>query len=117
MSCQQDEVIKARVSQSPKTFCNPVNLDYRFMIIEGGEGIREAADPVVVQFKGSYYLFASKSSGYWHSSDFSHWQYVYIDDSVLPIEDYAPGLFVHNDALYYVGSTHGKGMLYRSTEP
>ena len=117
MSCQQDEVIKARVSQSPKTFCNPVNLDYRFMIIEGGEGIREAADPVVVQFKERYYLFASKSSGYWHSSDFSHWQYVYIDDSVLPIEDYAPGLFVHNDALYYVGSTHGKGMLYRSTEP
>ena len=87
------------------------------MIIEGGEGIREAADPVVVQFKERYYLFASKSSGYWHSSDFSHWQYVYIDDSVLPIEDYAPGLFVHNDALYYVGSTHGKGMLYRSTEP
>ena len=87
------------------------------MIIEGGEGIREAADPVVVQFKERYYLFASKSSGYWHSSDFSHWQYVYIDDSVLPIEDYAPGPFVHNDALYYVGSTHGKGMLYRSTEP
>ena len=39
------------------------------MKIDGGEGIREAADPVVVSFKDKYYLFASKSSGYWYSED------------------------------------------------
>ena len=116
IGCQDTHPIKAKIAQSPKTFCNPVNLNYRFMKIDGGEGIREAADPVVVSFKDKYYLFASKSSGYWYSEDFTDWKHV-ITDSVLPIEDYAPGLFIHKDHLYYVGSTHGKGMLYRSAAP
>lgn len=117
ISCQGSHQIKAKVSQHPKTFCNPVNLNYRFMKIGGGQGIREAADPVVVSFKDKHYLFASKSSGYWYSDDFTDWKHVFIADSVLPIEAYAPGLFIHNDYLYYVGSTHGKGMLYRSAHP
>ena len=117
IGCQDTHPIKAKIAQSPKTFCNPVNLNYRFMKIDGGEGIREAADPVVVSFKDKYYLFASKPSGYWYSEDFTDWKHVFITDSVLPIEDYAPGLFIHKDHLYYVGSTHGKGMLYRSAAP
>ena len=117
IGCQDTHPIKAKIAQSPKTFCNPVNLNYRFMKIDGGEGIREVADPVVVSFKDKYYLFASKSSGYWYSEDFTDWKHVFITDSVLPIEDYAPGLFIHKDHLYYVGSTHGKGMLYRSAAP
>lgn len=117
IGCQDTHPIKAKIAQSPKTFCNPVNLNYWFMKIDGGEGIREAADPVVVSFKDKYYLFASKSSGYWYSEDFTDWKHVFITDSVLPIEDYAPGLFIHKDHLYYVGSTHGKGMLYRSAAP
>lgn len=117
VGCQDSFSIQAKIARSPKTFCNPVNLDYRFMKIKGGEGIREAADPVVVSFKDTYYLFASKSSGYWYSDDFRDWKHVLITDSVLPIEDYAPGLFVHGGYLYYVGSTHGKGMLYRSVTP
>lgn len=110
-------VIKARVSEKPETFCNPVNLSYRFMKINGGDGIREAADPVVVYFNGNYYLFASKSSGYWYSNDFITWTHVFISDSVLPIENYAPGIFIHNGYVYYIGSTAEKGMLYRSDHP
>ena len=117
VGCMESSEIKVKVATKPKTFCNPLNLNYRFMEIEGGEGIREAADPVVVSFKDRYYLFASKSSGYWYSTDFRNWTHVYISDSVLPIEDYAPGIFVHGGYLYYVGSTHGKGMLYRSASP
>lgn len=114
--CRAQEQIVATIAEKPRTFCNPVNVDYRFMVIKGGDGIREAADPVVVQHKGKYILFASKSSGYWTSSDFVNWNHVIITDQ-LPIEDYAPGVFVHNDYVYYVGSTHGKGMLYRSNDP
>lgn len=117
VSCSSNKEIRAVIAENPKTFCNPINLDYRFMIINGGEGIREAADPVVVFSKDKYWLFASKSSGYWHSKDFVNWTHVFIPDSVLPIEDYAPAVFVHDDYVYYVGSTHGKGMLYRSNEP
>ena len=78
--CQQETPIVAQVAEQPTTFCNPLNLNYRFMRIEGGEGIREAADPVVVSYKGRYWLFASKSSGYWYSDDFNEWKYVFIPD-------------------------------------
>lgn len=115
--CCDKDAIKATVSQHPSTFCNPLNLNYRFMKIAGGEGIREAADPVVVTFNGKHYLFASKSSGYWYSTDYSSWTHVVIPDSVLPIEDYAPGLFVYDNHLYYAGSCGGKATLYRSSAP
>ena len=115
--CKSHQDIQAKVSLHPKTFCNPLNINYRFMVIGGGDGIREAADPVVVQFKDMYLLFASKSSGYWYSKDFAHWTHVFISDDVLPIEDYAPAIFVHNGYVYYVGSTRGEAMLYRSSQP
>lgn len=114
--CRTEKVIKATIAENPKTFCNPLNLDYRFMKINEGAGIREAADPVVIQYKHKYILFASKSSGYWVSTDFINWNHVIITDQ-LPIEDYAPAIFVHNNYIYYVGSSHGKGMLYRSNDP
>ncbi len=115
-SCNFNGKIEAKVAKHPKTFCNPLNLNYRFMMINGGNGIREAADPVVVSFKGKYWLFASKSSGYWYSDDCNDWTHVEISNSVLPIEDYAPGIFIHNGYVYYVGSSGGNGMLYRSDD-
>lgn len=114
ISCAE-RPIEAKISESPQTFCNPLNLSYRFM--KGERGIREAADPVVVEYKGKYYLFASKSSGYWHTEDFQNWTHVFIPESVLPIEDYSPANFVHDGYIYYVGSTMGKGTLYRSNNP
>ena len=45
------------------TFCNPLNLEYRWN--EDNGAYREAADPMVVLYKDDYYLFASKSGGYW----------------------------------------------------
>lgn len=112
-----DQPIEARVSSNPRTFCNPVNIDYRFMIIGGGEGIREAADPVVIPFKGDYYLFASKSSGYWHTRNFCDWTFVPIAESVLPIEIYAPAILVDGDSMYYAPSAHGTVQLYSSANP
>ena len=46
------------------TICNPVNLSYRYML--DAPSRREAADPNMLVFKGEYYLFASKSGGYFH---------------------------------------------------
>lgn len=115
-SCSDDNIY-TKVADHPKTFCNPVNLDYRFMKIKGGAGIREAADPVVIEFKGKYYLFASKSSGYWSTTDFVNWNHIIIEEPVLPIEDYAPAVFVNNDSIYFVASTLGRATLYRSFDP
>ena len=115
--CDGADLDEVKIATHPKTFCNPLNLNYRFMKIGGGNGIRDAADPVMHYFKGRYYLFASKSSGYWYSDNFTDWQHVFIADSVLPIEDYAPAVFSHNDYIYYVGSSGGEAMVYRSAAP
>ena len=113
-----EKKIKAEINDSPHTFCNPVNLNYRFIKKENGAGAREGADPVVTYFKGNYYLFVSKSGGYWYSSDFNNWKFVPISEDVLPIEDYAPATYVHNDSIYYVGSIWtSPSTLYRSAEP
>lgn len=53
---------------------NPMNLNYRFQPKD--ESRREAADPVLEYFKGYYYLFASKSGGYWRSEDLADWEYI-----------------------------------------
>jgi len=41
----------------PNTFCNPLNLDYRFVTTEPSH--RTAADPVITLYKNDYYLFSS----------------------------------------------------------
>ena len=86
-----------RRSNDPATYCNPLDLDYRFQLDEPTR--REAADPAVVYFDHEYWLFASKSGGYWHSPDFSHW--VFVAGTNLPIEDYAPAPAVINGRMYY----------------
>jgi xylan 1,4-beta-xylosidase len=81
----------------PATFCNPLDLSYRFCL--DAPSRREAADPTLVKFKGEYWLFASKSGGYWHSPDLVHWKLIV--PTGLPIEDYAPTVEVIGGRMYY----------------
>ena len=59
------------VTNPPKasTFCNPLNLDYTYKITESDKDIsyRSGADPAVVGFRGDYYMFVTRSLGYWYS--------------------------------------------------
>ncbi len=93
-----------------QTFCNPLDLDYCFSV-EGS--YREAADPMVVVYNDDYYLFASKSGGYWWSHDFRHWTLV--RPTVFPVDLYAPGAFVLNGELYCTFSTGGA--IYKTSDP
>ncbi len=95
---------------SSRTFANPLNIDYRFMIEPPSR--REAADPAVVLFGGDYYLFASKSGGYWYSNDMAGW--IFVTPHGLPIEAYAPAVMAYRGALYYTACDIG---LYRTTNP
>ena len=81
----------------PRTFANPIDIDYRFMTSPPSR--REAADPAIILFQGDYYLFASKSGGYWYSSDMIDWKFVKPEG--LDIEAYAPAVMELNGALYY----------------
>ncbi|GGB72547.1 endo-1,4-beta-xylanase [Flavobacterium suaedae] len=108
-------IISAQNSNDKLTYCNPVNLNYRFCLDEPSR--REAADPVIVNFKGEYFLFASKSGGYWYSSNLVDWNFVTTPD--LPIEDYAPAAVVINDEIYFTASTNGDKVpvIYKSAKP
>lgn len=87
-----------------RTFCNPLNLPYHFQ--SPGPARREAADPVIVLFRGKYWLFASKQVGYWWSDDLLDWHQV--KPTGLPLEEYAPSVTVVNGRLYYTsGGTKG----------
>ena len=90
-------LVNSQAVEPGTTFCNPLDLDYRFQPAEPSR--REAADPAIIFFENEYWLFASKSGGYWHSADFQHWSFV--DGKNLPIEDYAPAIVVINGQLYY----------------
>src|ERR1700730_12056451 len=61
-----------------KTYCNPINIDYGYTPIpnfsESGRH-RATADPVIVMYKGDYFLFSTNQWGYWWSSDMLHWSF------------------------------------------
>src|SRR3982751_2956629 len=60
------------------TWCNPLDLDYRYNFEQINEGIsyRSGADPVIVVHRGAYYLFATIADGWWRSTDLARWTHV-----------------------------------------
>ena len=46
------------------TMCNPMDLAYRFALADPFHPPREAAEPSIVRFRDTYFLFASKPGGY-----------------------------------------------------
>lgn len=112
------------VGQSPATthqiadgnhqriIANPLKLNYRFQFDEPSR--REAADPVIEYFNGKYYLFASKSGGYWSSPDLAEW--TFIPCKTLPTEDYAPTAMALGNSLYFLASS-GTPIIYKTTHP
>ncbi len=96
------ESVDAKKIDRDRVVANPIDLNYRFQIESPSR--REAADPVIEMFKGKYYLFASKSEGYWSSPDLIEW--TYIPTKTIPtIEDYAPIIIPMDDALYFMASS------------
>jgi hypothetical protein len=91
---------------------NPMNLNYRFQLDEPSR--REAADPVCEYFKGKYYLFASKSGGYWSSPDLIEWTYI-PNTTLTTQENYAPTILVHEDKMYYL--IGGSPRIFATTDP
>ena len=102
-----------------KTYCNPLDLGYRYQHMKEGEriaGFREGADPTLVYFKGKYYLFVSMSAGFWYSDDLLHWDF-HADPDLL-IYDYAPDVRQVGDYLYFCASRKGRNCpILRTADP
>ena len=100
-------------AQNNRIIANPMDLNYRFQFQK--PSYREAADPVCEYFNGKYYLFASKSGGYWSSPDLANWTYI-PSKTIETIENYAPTILVLDSAMYYMAS--GKPVrIYKNADP
>jgi hypothetical protein len=93
------------------TYCNPMDLDYRFSLEKPSR--REAADPTMVVFHGEYWLFASKSGGYWESKDLQTWRHIWAEG--YPVETYAPTVVEIGGKLYL--SAFNDPYLYVTDDP
>jgi hypothetical protein len=107
------------------TYCNPLDLDYGYTPFErfatAGRH-RTTADPMIVPFKGTYYLFSTNQKGYWHSPDLGKWQFEsrsFLNPENTVLDDLcAPAVCAVGDTLLVIGSTQKADFaLWMSTDP
>jgi xylan 1,4-beta-xylosidase len=107
------------------TYCNPMNLDYGYTPIpdfsDAGRH-RATADPMIIQYKGDYYLFSTNQMGYWWSNDLYNWKFIsrsFLRPEHKVYDDLcAPAVWVQGDTLLVYGSTYTKTFpIWMSTDP
>lgn len=107
-----------------RTYCNPINIDYGYTPFSSfaAQGKHRAtADPVIVNFKDTYFLFSTNQEGYWWSDNMLDWNFVYrkfLLDNKYTHDLNAPAVFAMKDTLYVYGSTHQSDFpIWKSTDP
>ncbi|WP_461489334.1 family 43 glycosylhydrolase [Pontibacter sp. HJ8] len=90
-------------SKQPSTYCNPLNVDYTYMIYNAHQDLsyRSGADPAVVRFKDEYYMFVTRSLGYWHSTDLHNWNFITPEKWYFQGSN-APAAHNYKDSVLYV---------------
>ena len=85
------------------TYCNPINIDYTYAVYDAYKDIsyRSGADPAVVEFRNEYYMFVTRSMGYWHSKDLQHWTFIKPEKWYFQGSN-APAAFNYKDSVLYV---------------
>ncbi len=118
-------LIPASMTAQQKTYCNPVNIDYGYTPIpnftEWGKH-RATADPVIVNYKGDYFLFSTNQWGYWWSDDMSKWNFIPRKFLRPWNEGYdelcAPAVGIIGDTMLVFGSTYtSEFTIWMSTNP
>ncbi len=102
-----------------KTYCNPIDIDYSYMShyrARNNVSYRSGADPAIVNFKGKYYLFVTRSHGYWTSDDMSNWTFI------RPQSWYfngcnAPAAAVKDGKIIVLGDPSGRGAVIETDNP
>lgn len=107
------------------TYCNPMNIDYGHCPIPNftqQARHRTTADPLIVPFRGKYFLFSTNQHGYWWSNDMAQWNFIprkfLLPQHKVYDELCAPAAFVLGDSLLLIGSTHNPDFpLWMSNQP
>lgn len=102
-----------------QTYCNPLDIDYTYMShyrAENNVSYRSGADPAVVNFNGRFYMFVTRSHGYWASDDMSNWTFI------RPQSWYfngcnAPAAAVHDGKIIVLGDPSGRGAVIETDNP
>lgn len=99
------------------TYCNPLNIDYSYMIYNSDRDLsyRSGADPSVVEFRGEYYMFVTRSMGYWHSKDLLNWDFITPEKWYFEGSN-APTAFNYKDSVLYVTGNPSGNMSILYTE-
>lgn len=116
------------VTKRQTTFCNPMNLDYGWGCFQKrAKKARSAADPVIVLFKGKYYLFTTMDiGGYRVSDDLITWNNVFfnpeVQASALDVDHYvAPAVAADDKYVYFINFTRDRSKkkvdVIRSADP
>jgi len=103
-------------SSQKQTYCNPLDIGYKYQKLHKDKHLsyRSGADPVIIRYKGSFYLFATNSEGWWRSTDLSHWKFIKPD--LWPkVHVNAPAVSVVHDTVFLYQS--GRAPLFYSTDP
>jgi hypothetical protein len=114
-----------RTEAQKKTYCNPVNIDYGYTPIPNLSewGLHRAtADPVIVNYKGDYFLFSTNQWGYWWSNDLIKWNFISRKFLRPWNEGYdelcAPAVGIIGDTMLVFGSTYTSDFtIWMSTNP
>ncbi|HRP30940.1 MAG TPA: discoidin domain-containing protein [Agriterribacter sp.] len=108
------------------TYCNPINIDYGYTPIPNFSTWgrhRTTADPVIVNYKGDYYLFSTNQSGYWWSENMLNWKFI-TRKFLRPWNTHtyddlcAPAVGIIGDTMLVFGSTYTTNFsIWMSTDP
>lgn len=102
-----------------RTYCNPIDVDYTYMIYNSHNDLsyRSGADPAVVEFRGEYYMFVTRSMGYWHSVDLQNWSFIAPEKWYFQGSN-APAAHNYNDSVLYVmGDPSGSMSVLYTDDP
>jgi len=108
----------AGAQRTPRTYANPIDIDYRYNFEQQDQGIsyRSGADPVIVVQHGRYYLFETLGDGYWESRDLGTWRHV--TPTRWPLTDVvAPSALTVRDTIYVMPSTTRPVPMLMLTQP
>lgn len=124
-ACQQPSEVPELVTGTDRaertgfqTYCNPIDIDYSYMSHYAYRGVsyRSGADPAVVNYKGKFHLFVTRSHGYWVSDDMSHWEFIRPQSWYFNGSN-APAAAVKDDEIIVLGDPSGRGAVIKTNNP
>lgn len=119
-ACQNNTAKEEEISSpnQPKTYCNPLDIDYTYSVVSTFRGLsyRSGADPAVIGHRGEYYMFVTRSQGYWHSHDLRSWEFIHPARWYFESSN-APGAWSADTTILIMANPSGNMSLITANDP